>query len=359
MTGRNQTSAAVGGGSIPAMITKEAATWPTRLAPAWPVLWKHVRRWGPLVFGVVVFGLLVSQAHRIDWSGAWQALKGYEPLFLLKVLGLATVSHALYACFDLVGRRHTGHRLPRLLTWCIALASYGFTLNLGSLIGGVATRARLYLRAGLDEVTIAQIVGVSVATNWMGYALVAGGLFAAGAIRPPPQIPLSPAAFQAIGFAMLALAGVYVVACALARGRVWRVRRRDIHLPSPGLALVQLAVSAVNWSLMGAAMYLLLNGRVPYATTLSVLLAASIIGVLTPVPAGLGVLEAVYLALLSGSVPQGTLMGAVLAYRALYYVVPLGGAIALYLGLERRLAKRSDPGGPRTGATAQTGDRTA
>jgi uncharacterized membrane protein YbhN (UPF0104 family) len=66
-----------------------------------------------------------------------------------------------------------------------------------------------------------------------------------------------------------------------------------------------------------------------------VLLAASIIGVLTPVPAGWSVLEAVYLALLSGALPQGTLMGAVLAYRALYYVVPLGGALLLYLGLER------------------------
>jgi len=74
---------------------------------------------------------------------------------------------------------------------------------------------------------------------------------------------------------------------------------------------------------------------VPYATTLSVLMAASIVGVFTPIPAGLGVLEAVYLALLSGSVRQGTLMGAVLAYRALYYLLPLGGGVLMYLLLER------------------------
>jgi uncharacterized membrane protein YbhN (UPF0104 family) len=317
------------------MTTKVAALPFAKLRASWPTLWTHVRRWGPLLFGILVFGLLASQAHKIDWSGAWNALKRYEPLFLLKVLGLATISHALYACFDLVGRRHTRHTLPRVLTWGIALVSYAFTLNLGSLIGGVATRVRLYMRAGLDEVTIAQIVGVSVATNWMGYALVAGGLFAAGAISPPAQPHVSAATFQALGVGMLLLACAYVAACALAKGRVWRVHRRNIRLPTPVIAVVQLAVSAANWSLMGAVMYLLLGEKVPYATTLSVLLAASIIGVLTPVPAGLGVLEAVYLALLSGTVPQGTLMGAVLAYRALYYVVPLGGALLLYFGLER------------------------
>lgn len=50
---------------------------------------------------------------------------------------------------------------------------------------------------------------------------------------------------------MLALAGVYVVVCALAK-------------------------SAVNWSLMGAVMYLLLNERIPRTTTLSVLLIADV-----------------------------------------------------------------------------------
>jgi len=95
---------------------------------------------------------------------------------------------------------------------------------------------------------------------------------------------------------------------------------------------------------MGGAMYLLLGQQVPYATTLGVLLAASIVGVVTPIPAGLGVLEAVYLALLSGTVRQGTLMGAVLAYRALYYLLPLAGGIGLYLLLERHAASHPPDG---------------
>jgi uncharacterized membrane protein YbhN (UPF0104 family) len=70
-------------------------------------------------------------------------------------------------------------------------------------------------------------------------------------------------------------------------------------------------------------------------------MAASIIGVIMPIPGGLGVIEAVYLALLSGSVKQGTLMGAVLAYRALYYFLPLAGGLALYVLLERYTAAQA------------------
>lgn len=145
-------------------------------------------------------------------------------------------------------------------------------------------------------------------------------------------------AFRALGALMVLLAAAYVVACFFLHGRHWVVKGRRLELPSAQLALVQLGLSAANWAVMGCAMYLLLGQKVPYATVLGVLLAASIVGVVTPIPAGLGVIEAVYLALLSGTVRQGTLMGAVLAYRALYYLLPLAGGIVLYLLLERYAA---------------------
>jgi len=304
-------------------------------------VWPHVRRWGLPVFGIVVLGLLASHAHKVDWAGAWQALWRYSPVLLLAVLGLATASHCLYGCFDLIGRHHTKHKLPRLQAWAIAVTSYAFNLNLGSLVGGVALRARLYTRAGLDEATIAQIVGISLATNWLGYGLVAGSLFAAGLIAPPSQAHIGADALRVLGVGMVLLALGYVVACAFARGRTWRVRGKTLHFPSPQLAVVQLLLSATNWALMGAAMYLLLGQAVPYGITLGVLMAASIIGVIMPIPGGLGVLEAVYLALLSGSVKQGALMGAVMAYRALYYFVPLAGGLVLYVLLERYAASGS------------------
>ncbi len=291
--------------------------------------------------GIFVLGLLLSHANKVDWAGAWDALKRYPPLLLLGVLGVATASHALYGCFDLIGRRHTRHGLPWWHTWAIAVTSYAFNLNLGSLVGGVAMRARLYARAGLEEATVAQVVGISLATNWLGYGLLAGGLFASGLIAAPEQANIDTGTLRAIGVAMMVLAAAYVVACAMARGREWRVRGKPLHLPSPQLALVQLSISVCNWALMGVAMYLLLGEKVSYGIALGALLAASIVGVLTPIPAGLGVLEAVYIALLASAVGQGRLMGAVLAYRALYYLLPLAGGLVLYAALERYHSART------------------
>lgn len=308
--------------------------------------WPQLRRWAPAAFGIVVLGLLASQAHKVDWPGAWQTLRQYRLSVLLTALALATISHMLYGCFDLIGRRHIHHQVPVLNTWAIAVTSYAFTLNLGSLLGALATRARLYARAGLDEISTAQVVGISVATNWLGYGLLAGGLFASGAISLPQQAHIGAAALRVIGGLMLLLAAAYVLACALSHGREWSIRKKRLRLPSPRLAMVQLAISTTNWLLMGLVMHVLLQGQVTFATTLGVLLAASIVGVFMPIPAGLGILEAVYLALLSGAVKQGALLGAVLAYRAVYYLLPLLGGLLLYAVLERHAAAHAaNPGG--------------
>ncbi len=140
---------------------------------------------------------------------------------------------------------------------------------------------------------------------------------------------------------MLSLAGAYVTSCLFAQRRRLRWRRRMIRLPSPALVGVQLALSCVNWLLMGALIHLLLRGQLPYLQVLAVLLVAAIAGVAAHVPAGLGVLEAVFVALLSHRVPQPQLLAALLSYRAIYYLVPLGLAAILYLVQEARPAEKS------------------
>lgn len=59
----------------------------------------------------------------------------------------------------------------------------------------------------------------------------------------------------------------------------------------------------------------------------------------THVPAGLGVLEAVFVALLAHRVPQGELLAALLAYRAIY-LAPLAIAAALFFVVDAEAAPR-------------------
>ena len=91
---------------------------------------------------------------------------------------------------------------------------------------------------------------------------------------------------------------------------------------------------------MGVIIWLLLGQQANFFFVLGVLLVSSIAGVIVHIPAGIGVLEAVFLALLAWEhTSQGVIIAALLAYRVLYYFIPLLLALIAYLGLESRAKK--------------------
>jgi uncharacterized membrane protein YbhN (UPF0104 family) len=106
------------------------------------------------------------------------------------------------------------------------------------------------------------------------------------------------------------------------------------------MAVFQLVISVINWSVIGSIIWVLLGDRVPYHDVLSVLLIGAIAGVIAHVPAGLGVLEFVFVSLLGHIVGEPRLIAALLVYRAIYYIIPLAIASVLYLVMEVH-AKRS------------------
>ncbi|MCI3807503.1 hypothetical protein MQA04_21870, partial [Escherichia coli] len=89
-----------------------------------------------------------------------------------------------------------------------------------------------------------------------------------------------------------------------------------------------------------AIIWLLLGQSVNYFFVLGVLLVSSIAGVIVHIPAGIGVLEAVFIALLAGEhTSKGSIIAALLAYRVLYYFIPLLLALICYLLLESQAKK--------------------
>jgi uncharacterized membrane protein YbhN (UPF0104 family) len=303
--------------------------------PAGATLWQRARRWALPVLGLVVLGLLLSHAHRVDWAGAWQALGRYSPWLLLAALALCAASHALYGCYDLIGRQHTRHRVPRWRSWAIAVTSYAFNLNLGSLIGGLALRYRLYARSGLKVAQAAQVIGTSIATNWLGYLALAGLLLTWRPLDLPPAWRLDSGGLRWLGLAMLGCATAYLLACVAAPRRAWDWRGHRLTTPSARVALLQLALSMLNWMTIAGVLWVLLQQRIDYPTVAAVLLVGAVAGVITHVPAGLGVLEAVFIALLAHRLPEAELLAALIAYRAIYYLAPLAVGGLLLWRLER------------------------
>ena len=286
--------------------------------------WPWLTRGAAAAFFVLVAGLLFRQARTVDWPAVLQALRALPPGTLAAAGALALASHCLYGTFDLVARHCCGHQLRRSTTLGVAMTSYAFTLNLGSLVGGVGVRYRLYARRGVDAGTIGQVVGTSVLTNWVGYLLLAAVLPWLWA--PPPLAGWSAPAWQwRLGGALLGCIPLaYGVLCALRAGRALTLRGHAFALPRWPVALWQMAASAGNWMLMGAALWATLQAQVSYPAALATVLLGAVAGLVLRVPAGLGVLEAVGVALLtSPSLGQDKVLAALLAYRALYYFVPL------------------------------------
>lgn len=308
-------------------------------------------RWGKraltLFFLLAIPALLYMLARNLDWGEVRQSLSDYSMQTLAVGALIACASYLVFSCYDLLGRHYSRHHLPARQVLPVAMVCYAFNLNFTTWIGGVAMRYRLYMRLGLSASTVTRILSLSLLTNWTGYMALAGVIFSLRLVQLPDNWGLGMTGLQLLGFALLGVVSAYVGICAFSRQRVWHLRERSITLPSLRMAVMQIVLGASNWSLMAALIYWLLPEGAAYTSVLGVLLISCMAAVVAHIPAGLGVLEAVFLALLQHQYSQASLIAALLAYRVLYYLLPLLLASATYLVLEKRaktLRKRGEQG---------------
>lgn len=317
--------------------------------------WPLIKRLLTIAFFILVAVLMVMLARRLDWDEVVSSLRSYDAVTLLLAAGAAALSYIIYSTFDLLGKHYTGHHLPARQILPVTFVCYAFNLNLSAWIGGIAFRYRLYSRLGLNKATITRVLSISLLTNWMGYLFLAGVIFSSGLLRLPSNWEIGSSALRLIGIGLLLATLGYFLLCAFSRRRAWTLRGHEISLPSVRMALVQVLLGASNWSLMALTVFVLLPEGVDYPTVLGVLLLASIAGVVTHIPAGLGVLEAVFIALLAHQLSQGAVLAALIGYRVIYFLIPLLIATLVYLLLEARAKKLRQHNAQRQETVEQTG----
>lgn len=304
--------------------------------PRWRLA-KKILTW---VFFIAVTVLLVVYARTVDWGDVWNVIRNYNRAPLLISAALVVVSYLLYGCYDLLARAYCGHKLAARQVMLVSFVCYAFNLTLSTWVGGIGMRYRLYSRLGLPSSTITRIFSLSITTNWLGYILLGGIIFTFGIVQLPSHWYIDEGTLRIVGIVLLLMIAAYLWFCAFAKRRHITVKGQKLVLPSFKFALAQMAISSANWMAMGAIIWLLLGQEVNYFFVLGVLLVSSIAGVIVHIPAGIGVLEAVFIALLAGEhVTHGKIIAALLAYRVLYYFLPLMLALVCYLMLESRAKK--------------------
>jgi phosphatidylglycerol lysyltransferase len=243
--------------------------------------------------------------------------------------------------YDALAFRYIRHPLsyPR-----IALASfigYAFNNNVGlsGVVGG-SLRYRLYNAWRLTAVEIAKVIAFCTISFWLGFVVLGGVVFIFAPPDVPPSVHLPFHSVRLIGLLMIIPAAVYLLWIAIRREPL-RVRQWEFELPTPGVFILQAAVSSIDWMLAAAVLYILLPDRLPigFIHFLGIFLLAQIAGVVSNVPGGLGIFEAVILVFLAQFYPAGAILGSLVAFRAIYYLLPLVLAtllLALHETLERR-----------------------
>ncbi len=286
-----------------------------------------------------VFAIAVAALHQVlaelSYAEVEQAIRALGRNQILLSLFGVYASYVLLIAFDWVGVHLTGKRVPLrsvALTSFIANA-FGHSLGMAPLTGG-AVRARGYGRRGLDAVEVGQVVACTTlgfvlgAFFWLGLALSLETASAELALHLPARL------LQALGIGLLLIvAGVVLQS---ARGiQTLRLRHRHIALPRFGDTLLLLVTSALELSCAALALYALLPDSVGlgFLSFAGLYLIAISAGLVSTVPAGLGVFEATLIVLLP-QVPTSTLLGAIVVYRALYYLTPLLLALALLAARE-------------------------
>jgi uncharacterized membrane protein YbhN (UPF0104 family) len=295
-----------------------------------------LRRTTTALFFVIVALLISKQASTIAWNEVFQSMQSYSGGTLALAASLALASYLIYSCFDLLGKHYTGIGLSNQRVMSTAFVSYAFNQSLGSFIGAVAFRMRIYSRLGLEALQISKIIVLSVVTNWLGYSVIAGVIFCCGWLSIP-NWHIGASLLRLIGALMLLTAASYLVLCGWSKGRQIRIKNQRLSIPEINLALAQLFLSVIHWPIAAAIIYVLLHGQIEFVTVLGTLLLSAIAAVLAHIPAGIGVLETVFLGLLSKRLPNTEILAALMVFRAVYYLGPLGVATLIYLNTETRM----------------------
>ena len=272
--------------------------------------------------GLVALHTLLADVRLRDIRAAFHLISSEQ---VGVALALTVISYLALTFYDHVALRVIDRPLPWRTAALASFCSYTLSHNLGlSLLTGGTARYRIYTAAGLQPGDIARIVASASLSFWGGVFVMAGALM----LVHPVAMTLGSASlsvtlqYGAGGFILLA--AIILIALAGRMGRDIMLLGWRIALPSRGQALAQMVVASIDLAAASAALFVL----VPHADTAlypSFFLGyaiAIIVALVSHVPGGLGVFEAVIVATLP-DVDRPNLLAALLAYRCIYYLLPL------------------------------------
>lgn len=254
---------------------------------------------------------------------------------LLAAIGCATGSYLTLTGYEVAAMHFVGQRLPYRQTALTAFLAYAIAHSVGvAALSGGSVRYRLYSLRGLGATVIAQVVAFVTLTFALGASLLLGIALLLMPATDSAILRLPLSVVTLAGAVFVALPAIYLVVIGSRREPI-DIGNWKVTLPTPLTGVAQIGLSAADLMLAAGTLYWLLAPELQFGFLpfLGIYLLALAAGLLSNIPGGIGVFEAMLIVALP-EVDRSVLLAAIILYRLIYYIVPLGIAIVLLIGLE-------------------------
>ena len=292
---------------------------------------ERLRQALPVAIGFALFlvalEVLRVELRAVSWHDLTADVLRTPPWQLAVALGLTALNYAALTGYDLLAFAYIGKALPRARIALASFLAYAISNNVGfAMFSGASVRYRFYTRWGVTAEELSRIVFSYSVTFWLGLLGLGGLSLVVSPLASARELPAH-ALLAPVAWILMLVPPAYLLATVLRR-RPLRLRSFELPLPSPTIAMGQALLSAAEWGLAGAVLYVLLPpSGLSFLSFIGAFLMAILLGMASHVPGGVGVFEGLMVLLLRPYLTSGQLLPALVVYRAVYYLLPLAVAL--------------------------------
>lgn len=289
-----------------------------------------------LFFGLFIFFVaLIVCWHllkEIKLDDLRQSIHSLSLKAILLACLAAVGSYCMLICYEWSAARYAGVKLKPsvLVLGAVCASAIGNAIGLSALSGG-AVRCRIYFRQGLTAIDVARMslfVTLSLGCTLPLLAAITALVHIDGTMLALHLSANGVWLLSGTIFFIYAMLFLFLYRHRLPEKpnndtRLFKLFRWNIRLPNLRLASSQFLITLLDAVLAGAILYFLLPESPNFMTFIMIYIVALVAGVLSHVPGGVGVFEAIMLAALSSTIGAASLTIALVTYRIIYILIPL------------------------------------
>ncbi|HVN70972.1 MAG TPA: bifunctional lysylphosphatidylglycerol flippase/synthetase MprF [Desulfomonilia bacterium] len=293
---------------------------------------------GLILFGIALW-ILHKELDKYRLREILQYLDGIPLKQFLTAVCLTMLSYLIMTGYDFLALRFINRPLGFRKIATASFIGYAFSNNIGlSMVAGASIRYRLYSSWGLSALDITKVIFFNTLSIWLGFLALGAGVFLFEPLVIPKALHLPFATDQPLGLLFLIPIIVYAF-LVLTKRKTIKFGELEMAIPSARLFIPQVGVATLDWAMAGSILYVLLPPGIALPSFIGIYLLGQFAGLISQIPGGLGIFEAVILIFLSPLMPASSIIGSLVIYRLTYYILPLLIA-AVILGIEEIVQRK-------------------